>query len=242
MPANDELQLADSWRDRLAPAGLDTFDKLIGFRDGVVVSLHKERQTYRIHLADGATVFLKRDVKTACKQILTDWLAGRRSRPLTIRERWAISLMAALGVRTAEVIGWGQRRRLGVASQGVLLTAELPGEPLDRWLGRIADGDLRSAVLTRVGGVLSVMYASGLSWPDLLAKHVFIDGEGQVGLLDLERLIEAPRALRRAMPRQVRRFCGTLSAAGATADELGVLVEAIGREDVPAPAGRSDCD
>jgi len=232
MQDGPDLNLVEPWADALSRAGLATFDALMRSRRGVRMASHKRGGTYRIDLPDGPTVFLKRDTATMLKHILADWLRGRRSRPRVLREREAMARVERLGIVVSEVIASAERRRWGMAHQGVLLTAAVGGEPLAAYLQRDEPPAARRAVLAEVGRTVAKLYQAGLSWPDLLSKHVFIGTDGRIGLIDLERLTPVGDALREQIPQQARQFCRSLRARGATDDDLTALLAGIAHSDM----------
>jgi len=223
------LEIEAEWREPLAQAGLDTFDALMRFDGGQCVSRHADRQAYRLVLPGGAVLFLKRNVSTMCKHILGDVFRLRRPQPLTVKERLAIRRVAALGIDAPGLVAWGQRRRLGLAHQGVLLMTVLAGVSLAEYLSAPARGESRRRVMAAAGGTLARLYEAGLCWPDLRAKHVFVSAEGRIGLLDLERL-HPSRDAGRCMDALVGRFCLELRECGATDEDLADLLAALGRD------------
>ena len=225
----EEFHVSEPWRAGLAQAGLDSFDALMAVQPADCLSWHLRGQTYRLALPDGRTVFLKRDALTLTKQLLGDLLRLRRTQPMTYKERLAMERASAAGIRTAETIAWGQRRRLGLAFQGVLVTGVLAGEGLDDFLRSQPPGEPRRQTMRAVGEAIGRLYSAGLNWPDLVARHVYAAPGLTVGMLDLERLHPARRGLRQAMRRQVDRFIRDCLRAGAGPDETAALLEALGR-------------
>lgn len=227
MDISGQLHICEPWGDLLARAGLDSFDALMNTTAGDCLSSHQRGQTWRLRLPDGRTIFLKRDSFTMFKEILTDLCHGRRPEPLSLKERLGLSLAAAVGIRVPEPLAWGQRRRGGLPFRGVLVMTELAGKPLDKCLACLSDSPKRREILRAVGATVGKLYRAGLSWPDLMPKHVFIDEAGTVGLLDLERLRSTRCAMWR-MSKRVRRFVRLLRDCGAEADELDAFCEGLG--------------
>jgi len=224
------LHMAPEWANRLRAAGLDSFDALYGTERGEEAHRHDRSWTQRVELAGGEVLYLKCDVFTTFKQIVTDLLHLRRPQPLSEKERQGIERVSALGVATARPVAWGQRRRLGLPHRGVLAMTELSGGRVDDYLDARPPAEQRRAVLAAVGRTLRTLYGAGLSWPDLRVKHVYVDPPGKVGLLDLERLEPRSDAPRR-MPRQVRRFCRELREHGADDGDTDALLDGFGRPD-----------
>ena len=226
--ATEELYVSESWRPALGRAGLDSLEALLGFEGGQTVGWHKRSQTFRLDL-EGRTVFLKRDMLTLRKQILLDLLRLRPTLPMTYKERLAMVRAAGAGVRTAEIIAWGQARRRGLAHRGLLVTAELAGRPLDKLLGEAGGEAERGRAMRAAGAAVGKLYAAGLSWPDLLPRHVHVVEGGDAGLLDLERLTVASGGrLARDRARQIERFIEECRKAGAGEDDLAALREGLG--------------
>ncbi|MHC4982261.1 MAG: lipopolysaccharide kinase InaA family protein [Planctomycetota bacterium] len=221
-----ELHIRDDWRGRLAAAGLDSYSALMRTTAGECVSDHRRGQVWRIALPSGERLYLKRDSVAAFKEALADLLEGRRPRAFTVKERLGIERAAELGIRVPQPVAWGSRRRLFFPGRGVLVMTELAGRPLDDWLASNTDRSSRSEVLQRVGSQVGRLYGAGLSWPDLQPKHVYIDDNASVGLLDLERLRPSGRWARR-MREQVRRFTEALRG-GADEEEIRTFDGALG--------------
>lgn len=217
------MEISPRWQDVLRGAGLESFAKLMAFQGDWRVSHHKQRDAHKVVLPDGRAVFLKRNFSTQIKHILADIMVARRPEPLVVKEARAICLAAAAGVTTPDIIVSAQRRRWFGPHQGVLLLTELPGEPMDIWLAR---SDRSADALVGAGEAIARLYRAGLSWPDLLPKHVFLSADGQVGLLDLERLREstaAPRELLKHLPR----FCRQMRRCGANEQDMRSLLAGL---------------
>jgi len=203
------MQIKPQWREPLAEAGLDSFDALMTFEAGRCFSWHKRGQAYRVELPGGRAVFLKRDARTKLKDIFGDCVRLQRPQPRTFKERWAAERLAELGIATPQIIAWGQKRRAGLPWQAVIVSTCLPGRPLDEYLASGIDPAGRRATLAAVGSVIAKLYEAGLSWPDLLPKHVFISPQREVGLIDLERMHPCRSALVRRMPAHYDASAGT---------------------------------
>jgi len=219
-----EMHFEEGWRRRLAEVGLDRFDSLMAFGDGQCVSWHTRGQTYRF--AAGETLYLKRDCYTSAKDVLADLVARRRPQPPCIVELDALHRMRELNIPAPQPVAWGQRRRLALPHQAVLVMRELPGMPLNKWLREVDSTPRRRAVLTAVAQVIVRLYAAGLTWPDVAPKHFFLDGE-RIGVLDLARMRVARRPRVMYVPKQVHRFCARLRACGAAEEEVLAVLAAM---------------
>ena len=223
------LTIVEGWRDRLAAAGLNTLDALLTLDRGRVRSAHDRGRLREVELPDGGTVFVKCALSTTFKQVAGDLMSFRHPEPLSEKERVGIERARALGIVTAEVIAWGQRRRGGWPWQGVLVMDRLAGVPLNAWLAAGPEAPRRRAVLGDVGRTIAALYRGGFSWPDLRVKHIFVDEDGRIGLLDLERLRPCRWAVRRWLPGHVRRLCRALRDAGADEGDLAALRDGLSR-------------
>jgi len=230
--AGDNLHIADGWPERLARAGLGRLDALFGTREGRVVSRHKRGQTRRLMLPDGAVLYLKRDHHTMLKEIVRQLLRGCRPEPLSEQERLAFERVSALGLRTPRAVAWGQQRRLGLPWRAALLMTAVEGESLREILRREAPPGERLAALRAAGQAVRGLVEAGLVWLDLLPRHVLLDAESRVGLIDLERLRSRGRA-RRRMERRVLRFSLLLRGLGAVEAEVSAFLTAAGYRYVP---------
>ncbi len=225
MPAEQDIN--EQWKDALAAAGLDTFDAMMASSQGRCVSWHTRGQTYRIELAGGEVVFLKRDTYTSVKDIFTDLSYLRRPMPPCINEMYALGLVADLGIAAPEVIAWGRRHRASLPWQAAIVMTELPGAPMYEFLSADPPANRRKAVMRTAGAVAAKLCRAGLAWPDMAPKHFIINGD-TVGILDLARMRRTRRPMKWFMPKQVRRFCQRFRNRGGSDDDLKTFLDALG--------------
>ena len=219
-----ELHISDEWRGELKAIGLDSFNALMSSSQGKCVSYHTRGQTYRISLPGGEVVFLKRDALTRLKDVLTDlWYLSRPASPCII-ERRALQRVGDLGIAVPQVIAWGQRRRAGLPWEGLIVTRELPGVPLHKFLDE--QQERRDAALRAAGSVAGRLYAAGMSWADLAPKHFLIAGQ-TAGILDLARMRATRRFRSFYMAKQLRRFGIHLRRRGGSDDDVAVFLNAV---------------
>ena len=218
------LHIHPQWDDVLRRSGLNSFSAMMSACDGRRVGWHKNRcETYRLKLCCGNEVFIKRDIATERSTIANDLLHFRKSQPMTHKEYLAIESVASLGIRTQEVISHGQRRRLGLAHQGFLMTLPLAGQSLEELYKSGPSMTERAAVLSAMCDAIARIEQAGLCWPDLRPRHVFVDGPGTIGLLDLERLAPQSRHNCRRVVRCWGLFVKELKAAGAGKEDFVLL-------------------
>ena len=222
-----ELHINEQWKDTLAAAGLDTFDAVMGSSRGKCVSWHTRGQTYRIELAGGEVIFLKRDAYASVKDILTDLVHLRRPQPPCVNEVRALRFVAELGIPVPEVIAWGQRCRASLPWQAAMVMREVSGVPMYEFLADAPPTDQRRSVMRSAGAVAAKLLRAGLAWPDMAPKHFIINGD-EVGILDLARMRRTRRPAKWFMPKQVRRFRNRLSKRGGSDDDLKNFLDALG--------------
>lgn len=239
---NDAVQdgrfwIHPDWREAFGRSGLDSFDRMMAFSGGHVFSEHWNRDARRVTLDDGRVVYIKREIAVEWSAIANDLLHLRRSQPMTHRERIAIERVAALGIQAPRIVGHGQRRVLGMARQGFLVLLPVQGQPLDEFYKSNPSESERFAALRATCEVMGRIDQAGLYWPDLRAKHVFVDRDGSVSLIDLERLVSQNVRNRRQIVHRWRVFLKELRAAGAGKEDFALLQTLV-----HAPAIKAACE
>jgi len=183
-------------RSLLEAAGLATFDALFAAGERHRVDGHRLRSVSRLQLAspDGSTVtiFLKRAWGAAAKPRWTDGLFLRW--PMSpLRREWKNALkLAAAGIPAAPPVAWGHSAWPG-APRSLLAFAEVRGPSLAFWLARANPSPARRRVVARaVGDTVRHLHKTGFSFPDLYAKHLYLenaDGPApRIVLIDPQRL------------------------------------------------------
>ncbi len=227
-----DFHIAREWRGPLAAAGLDRFESLIEGEPGRCVSHHDRGQAFRVLLEDGRTVFLKRDVFAAWKDIFADLL--RLHRPLSpgMHELRALRGVAGLGIPTPRPLAWGERRAAGLPRQSVLVMDELEGEPLHKLLRRTEDPRERREALTACGRTAKRLSEAGFVWPDMVPKHFHVGCGELAGVLDLARMRRTARRAASFLPAQVEHFCSRLHRRGGTDEDVRAFLDAVDRDDI----------
>ena len=224
-----ELHVIDEWRGPLAAAGLESFDAMMACTSGECFSRHGRGQTYRLVLGGGEAAFLKRDCYTTVKDIAADLLCLRRPQPPCVVEARALGLVAGVGIPAPEVIAWGQRRKAGLPWRAVLLTRELPGAPLHRFLEADPPPTRRRQAIAAAGAIAGRLFRARFSWRDMRPKHFILDGES-AGVIDLARLRPSRLPASLYVPKQLRRFCAALRECGGDDGDVKAFLEAVERE------------
>ncbi|NLZ60791.1 MAG: hypothetical protein GX901_09035 [Lentisphaerae bacterium] len=186
----DYLSILPSWREALAEAGLDQLDALLSFAGGDCLSRHLRGKTSRVQLPSGAVVFIKQDHHTKWKTIGRYVLRLQKPQPNTEKERVRLLMASELGIVVPEIVAWGQRRRLGLPYQGVLVMLPIKGLDIPTYLRRETDAGKRQAAIQRAEDTLALLQKNQLDWcTDCKPEHFFVlENNGEIGLIDLERL------------------------------------------------------
>jgi hypothetical protein len=227
----DTWRIAEEWADRLREAGLSDYADAMEFSGGRCVSFHQRGQVFRIPLADGQRVYLKRDVRISPKDLATDLAYFHLPQPPSEIERRALVRLAEAGIAAPQPIAWGQHRRGLLPGTGMLVMTELPGTALNVLLRDGLDGDARRAAMIAVGNTAARLLRARLYWPDMHAKHFYLQDDFRpetTGVLDVARMRfdRRPRGL--YAPRQIRRFCDRLvKQYSGTADDIATFLNAL---------------
>ncbi|MCX5685523.1 MAG: hypothetical protein NT049_17845 [Planctomycetota bacterium] len=194
------LEIQPEFRAMLEAAGLATFDALFAAAAREPVDGHAERSVSRVRLSatDGSPVviYLKRQWGAAARPSVKDFLEFRWP-TLPAKREWtnAMQLVSA-GIPVSTPVAWGH----GDAPDGprsLVAFREVAGPSLAAWLhdceGRpAASADLRRAIAMAIGHAVRQLHDAGFSFPDLYAKHLYLEGlkEGRlrVVLIDVSRL------------------------------------------------------
>jgi hypothetical protein len=210
------LEINPRYRDLMAQHALDSAEDFLDL-PAEIISGHPDRHVGRVTLGTGASrtvAFLKREHRIAWKDRLASATAGFGFVCKSYREALTLRSLAKAGIGCPEWIAVGQDRR----GRAFLLVEQLAGAKdlrsylHERQTASVAE---RHHFATILGEALANLHDLGFDQPDLYAKHILVEVEGQtIHFLDWQR---SPR--RRFIPR--RRRCANLAALSATlADNL----------------------
>lgn len=195
------LTINEAYRDRLAAAGLGSFDALMHADVGVMVTQRDGRETRRVAIGEGdaaTTVYIKRCFRIGPKHSFWPRFRLQRCHTPPIKEAMAIELCKLAEIPTVDVIASGESRRFGLPRAGfVVMTAAPMAWTLNDWLTigyerpRRICGEERVELMRAVGLIVRQLLASNIYWPDAKAKHIHADlddnGVWRVCVIDLER-------------------------------------------------------
>jgi predicted Ser/Thr protein kinase len=185
----DFLTIEPEWQKALSQAGLADLDKLLAFAEGECFSYHLRGKTSKFTLPGGQVVFIKQDHYTKWQTTVRNLSRLRKPQPNTEKERRCLLLAARFGLIVPKVIAWGQRRRFGLPHQGVMVMLPIDGVALPDFLQKEKDASKREAAIAQAERTLKYMQEKWLDWSkDCKPEHFFVLANGEIGLIDLERL------------------------------------------------------
>jgi len=195
------LEIQPEFRALLEAAGLATFDALFAAGARELVDGHAARSVSRLELraAGGppVVIYLKRQWGSAARPPLKD-LMSLRWPMLPARREWtnAMRLLAA-EVPVSPPVAWG-RGDSPDGPRSLIAFRKVDGPSLAAWLRDCEGGKapaapaLRRAIGEAIGKAVRRLHDAGFSFPDLYAKHIYLEGleSGliRVVLIDVSRL------------------------------------------------------
>lgn len=162
--------------------GLDHLEGALAFTGGHVARAAGSRCTYAVASPLGPLyVKVYRDLRGRER-----WLRGRVS---PARREWLQArALAAAGFAVPDVLAFGEAAaRWGAPRRSFLITAGVPGTPLDRFLAAGAAGDGLAVLARRI----REFHAAGFFHRDLYCGHLVVPPSGDLAavvFLDLARL------------------------------------------------------
>jgi tRNA A-37 threonylcarbamoyl transferase component Bud32 len=196
----------ECYRVPLAAIGLRDFRSVMDARVGIPLGTHDDRNAVRLEVElDGQMrqVYLKRTLRHPLAALLKELLTGVWPQARPIREYRMARTLGRLGIPAMKAIGCGQRRRLWMPHQAFVLVEAVPARfMLDQVLQvRLTEQAMLSArqkheLVRALGALVRQLHDADLRWPDLVAKHIFLDPPSgdepehawELFLIDLERM------------------------------------------------------
>ncbi len=138
--------------------------------------------------------YLKRFTQPPFKQQFKNLLTGFAT-TAEVEFHW-IRQLTGLGIATPQVVACGGRRNGFREVASLLLTAELRGESLEKWLPRRAASlgrNMKRSLSQSLAALVAKLHNAGLVHRDLYMSHIFIAAKGEsdinLSLLDLQRVV-----------------------------------------------------
>lgn len=185
------------WRDILSQDHLDTFEALHNYRGADCCSEHSRGATWRHTLSDGRVIFIKQDYYTKLQPILRALIHFRWPETNTEREYRQMEVVRSHGFRVPEVIAHSGHSRWSPPTTGVLVEAAVPGVAVDSLLADPSvSQEQKAAAVQKARKCLTALQDAGFDWNiDCKPEHFFYCDDGEVTILDVERLRLSRRTL-----------------------------------------------
>ena len=185
-----KLFISDNWRTALEKAGLASYEALMAYSGGRVFSKKSHSTTRSCELPDGRRIFIKQDTRTKFQQVLRAIVKFRLPQTTTEKEHSHLVNAARLGFRVPEVVAYSEHEWWTRPRGGVLVEAALPGVPLDKFAADAAIPlEKRRAAVESARELLMQIQDAKLDWRrDCKPEHFFVQEDGGIALLDVERL------------------------------------------------------
>ena len=163
----------------LEALGLTTLGGVKAYTGQPLKTHRGKRDVFRIEIP-GATLFLKRNWSPHKKDGLASLLKTGKVHSVAKRE-WDNSLrLQRAGIRTAELVAFGEDCGLLWENFSFIITEVAPGKPLSESFVK----------LDELAKEIRKMHDAGLFTPDLFTRHIFVSD--QFTLIDMARLDDGP--------------------------------------------------
>ena len=240
------LHVQPDWQALLEANALESFDALFAAAESGVVDGHQERSVSRVELrgTDGRPVvlYLKRRWGRAAKRHWADLVRLQWPRCPVAAEWDNLMKLRAAGVAVAEPVAVG-RDDSPRLPRALLAVREVRGVSLARWLadfgatgGPSPSYDV-ATVARAVGLAVRRLHDAGYSFPDLYAKHLFLEDAGAGGprvvLIDPARLRRWTRGRAAA---DWAALAATAESPSMTCEERSLALRAYFPDAAPPPA------
>ncbi|MGM0634147.1 MAG: lipopolysaccharide core heptose(I) kinase RfaP, partial [Pseudomonadota bacterium] len=217
--------------------GRDAFS-MVRALDGEVYRDVPGRRTLRFS-AFGRSWFLKHHTGVGWKEVLGEWLRGRRPVTGADNEWHAIRALRAAGIDTMTAVAFGQRGGNPAARESFLITADLreeSGEPMvdletlcAGWVQKPPPVAFKRALLKRLAEISRCLHGAGITHRDYYLCHFLLprsqlserDSRGLTPvLIDLHRALLQPSRLRRWIEKDLAALWFSARYAGLTSRDL----------------------
>ncbi|GAG51790.1 unnamed protein product, partial [marine sediment metagenome] len=196
----------ERYRVPLAAIGLRDFRSVMDARVGIPIGAHSDRNAVRLQVeldGEARLLYLKRTLCHPAAALLKELLTGIWPQARPIREYRVAQELSRLGIPAMKAIGCGQRRRLGMPHQAFVLVEAVPARFMLDQVLKVRPNEptmlstrQKRELVRAVGRLVRQLHDADLRWPDLLAKHIFLDpptGDEpeytwELFLIDLERM------------------------------------------------------
>ena len=191
------LVIDPTWRDQLKEADLDTLEALLHFSNDHCVSQHPRGATWRHTLPNGQVVFVKRVYYTSPGTLLRLLCGGYLPATPTERECRLLAHAESLGFHVPKIIAHTEHCRWMPPRQGVMVELALKGRAVDDIVCDPAISlEEKQHALAKARAVLDALQDARIDWmKDCKPEHFFLCDDGEIALIDGERLFPRKRPL-----------------------------------------------
>jgi len=191
----------------LGKVGLTSIDEVFDFDRGQNLDkagLAEHRSRLKFDLDEPkTTVFLKRYDRAPILTQITNWLHHHRRASTSSFDRLGAQQLAACGINTPETIAYGEQWAGGFERRSFIMTRKIAGaESLERKLPDFfyqerSDENLkrRCAFIDDLADFVKRFHEVGFRHCDLYFSHIFCGDDGDLYLIDLQRVFK-PWALK----------------------------------------------
>jgi hypothetical protein len=230
------LSVDDAYAAAFAAAGLDSVEALFAICGGKQLGkalLPAWRERIRFELPGAGTLYMKRYSNPPVAQQLRRMLSGYLCRG-TARLEWdRMRQLEAAGISGVQSVAWGEEMTGIWERRSAVVTAEVPGESLERYVQR-QPGRLPRAMIDGLAEFVARFHRTGFVHRDLYLSHVFVDRAGErptFRLIDLARMFRPSRNRHRWIVKELASLdFSTPSVSATAADRLRFLRTYLGRD------------
>ncbi len=192
-----KIILTPSYEPLLHSLGLDTPKALLEYTGGACVSSHTRGATYRIPLEDGRILFLKKDFYTKPAVILHRLAHFQAPETNTEREVRLLENVRRLGFRVPVVLAYLQHTPWLLPRRGAMLQLGVEGTAVDALVqDPSVPQETKEKALRKARETLSRLQEAQIDWKrDCKPEHFFYCPDGEIALIDGERLYPSPTPL-----------------------------------------------
>ena len=207
------LKTDERWSDILQREGMTTLEVALTYEGRKLLSNKKRGRTW-LHTTDqGQDIFIKQDKSSSKRAMLRALIRFQKPRTAVEKEYEKLKIMKKLGFNVPEVILIGATRKMFfMPDKAVMIMLPVPGRSLSRIWKDETDEVARQKARKLALDVLSQLWERGCDWgKDCKPEHFFIDEDGKVSIIDVERMHFRRKALsQKTRDAQLARFNGLL--------------------------------
>lgn len=185
------------YREQLSNLGLDSVEGVRNMASGVEIKQHlglRDVRKFQITGDNGemVTLYVKRIWSARRKDALRTLLTRGRVWSNAREEFENLVLLQDAAIPAARPVAYGEDCTLLRERYSYLITQAVPESTnLEEFLKACTDRRLRRRTIRDLARLVHSMHASGIAWPDLFARHIFMEiiaDRSQFRLMDVPRI------------------------------------------------------